>query len=180
VSSVLTLLFAPSLLFFINFYELKNVFSIYIIIILLLLPYTLIKKKIEESIILTIYLLLLLIAYFNNDFETVKFIPVLSATMFFMIFAHSTIKKKELIYKFTVKFYKKELSEEEIIFLKKSDFFWSLVIFIYAVFLLILVYIDNNLIWAFFSSIGWYIYFFLALSIQIIYGKLYVLKMPIR
>ncbi len=178
MSSLLTLFFAPSFLLFTYFFKFQELVFIYILISLVFLIYAYIKKKKKEDfIIVGIYLVLLLIAYFNNSFEAVKFIPVFSAMTFFAIFLHSVIKKNELIYKFTLRFYKKNLSDAEIIFLKNGDLFWSIAIFIYAIFLLSLVYFASNNIWAFFSSVGWYIYFIVALVIQIIYGKIYAIKM---
>ena len=178
MSSVLTLLFAPTFLIFIQYFQFKSVALVYIFVALLFLIYAYIKKKkMEDFIIVSIYLLILTIAYFNASLETVKFIPVLSAMTFFAIFAHSALKHNELIYKFTTRFYKKEISDAEVLFLKAGDSFWAVAIFLYAMFLLALVYMANDMIWAFFSSLGWYIYFVLALLAQIVYGKFYAIKL---
>ena len=178
MSSLLTLLFAPTFLIFIKFFDFQKVVIIYIVISLLFFAYALFKKKkAEDFYVLGIYLSILFIAYFNNDFATVKFIPVLSALAFFAIFAHSVVKKNELIYKFTTRVYKKQLSDGEILFLKQGDLFWSVAIFIYAMFLLSLVYFASDAVWAFSSSIGWYIYFGITLFVQVTYGKMYAIKM---
>jgi len=178
MSSLLTLLFAPTFLLLIRFFEFQEIVTVYIAVSLLFLAYAIIKKKkAEDFYVIGIYLTLLFIAYFNNNFETVKFIPVLSAMAFFGIFAYSVLKKNELIYKFTTRVYKKKLSDEEILFLKQGDFFWAVAIFIYAMFLLSLVYLATDEVWAFFSSIGWYIYFGITLFIQVTYGKMYAIKM---
>lgn len=178
MSSVLTLLFAPSFLILINYFEFKIVVLVYIFLSLLFLIYAYEKKKkLEDFIITSIYLLLLAVAYFNNSFESVKFIPVFTAMTFFVIFANSAIKKNELIFKFTKTFYKKKLTDAEAIFLKKGDSFWAVAILIYIIILMSLVYYGDNILWAFYSSIGWYIYFSLVLIIQIIYGKAYAIKL---
>lgn len=181
MSSILTLLFAPTFLILIQYFDFKSITFGYILISLLFLIYAYLKKsKIEDFIIIGLYLLVLTIAYFNASFETIKFIPVFSSMTFFTIFALSSIKKTELIYKFTTRFYKKKLTDEEIMFLKDGDSFWAITILLYTIFLLVLVYTGDNITWAFFSSIGWYIYFILALAIQIIYGKFYAIKMYIK
>ena len=178
MSSLLTLLFAPSFLILIQYFRFEKIVLIYILLSFLFLAYAYIKKKkSEDFVIITIYLLLLCFAYFYASFEAVKFIPVLTALTFSAIFTHASIKREELIFKFTTKFYKKELASDEIIFLKKGDSFWAIAIFIYAIFLLSLVYFSDDTMWAFFSSIGWYIYFFTTLLVQIIYGKIYAIKM---
>ena len=178
MSSVFTLLFAPTFLLFIQYFEFKTVTLVYIFLSFIALIYAYIKKKEKEDfVILIIYLLLLSAAFFTNSFNTVKFIPVFSAMAFFSIFAYGAIYKKELIYKFTARFYKKKLSDAEIIFLKKSDAFWAFSILLYSILLISLVYYGDDALWVFFSSIGWYIYFLLILSLQILYGKVYALKM---
>lgn len=178
MSSVITLLFAPSFLVLIQYFSFQLIVSIYILLSFIVLVYAFLKrKKAEDFIIISIYLVLLSIAYISNSFQSVKFIPVFSAMTFFTIFAYSSIKKKELIFNFTKKFYKKDLGEAESMFLKDGDKFWAVAILLYAVFLLSLVYYGDDRVWAFFSSVGWYIYFVLTLVTQIIYGKVYAIKM---
>jgi len=178
MSNVLTLLFAPTFLILIKYFEFKTVSLVYIFLSLLFLFYTYLRKKaFEDFVIITIYLVLLLFAYSLDSFEVVKYIPVFSAMTFCLIFIHSYIKKNEIILKFTTRFYKKELSKGEILFLKEGDLFWAIAIFIYSMLLISLIYYNNDSLWAFFSSIGWYIYFIVVLSIQILYGKIYAIKM---
>jgi hypothetical protein len=95
---------------------------------------------------------------------------------FFTLFAESARNKKELIYKLTQKFYKKELSIQEVAFLKKGDAYWAFSIFIYMLVQITLVFYASSTVWALYSSIGWYVYFVVILSFQIIYGKLYAIK----
>ena len=179
MSSVLTLLFAPSFLILIHYFEFKQVVLLYIFISLSFVVYAFFKKKkLEDFVILTIYLVLLTLSYFYVSLETLKFIPVFTSMAFFTLFADSEKKKKELIYKLTMKFYKKELSSQEVLFLKKSDLYWASSIFLYMMVQVSLVYLASDTIWAIYSSVGWYIYFVLVLGMQIIYGKVYAIKMP--
>ena len=178
MSSVLTLLFAPTFLILLQYFEFQTITLIYIFISLFGLTYAyIVKSKLEDFAIIGIYLVLLTLAYFTTSFEAVKFIPVFSAMTFFTVFALSFMKKGELIYKITTKFYKKKLSDGEIVFLKAGDAFWAGATLLYALFLVLIVYYENDMAWAIFSSVGWYIYFVLALGIQIIYGKFYAIKM---
>lgn len=178
MSSVLTLLFAPTFLLFVQYFEFKTVTLVYILLSFITLIYVYIKKKKkEEYAILTIYLLLLSAAFFTNSFNAVKFIPVFSAMTFCAIFTYGAIHKKELIYKFATRMSKKQFTDEEASFLKKGDAFWAWSILFYAVFLMFLVYNADDNLWAFFSSIGWYIYFLFILGLQIFYGKIYAIKM---
>lgn len=181
MSNLLTLLFAPTFLILIHYFDFRSVALIYIGFSSAFLIYAFIKKeKLEDCVIISIYLLLLIFSYFYNSVETVKFIPVFTAMTFAFIFTYSAIKNHTAIYKFTTRFYKKKLSEGEVVFLKKGDAFWAVAIFIYALFLLYLALNSDDKIWAFFSSLGWYIYFVLVLSLQILYGKVYAIKMPTK
>jgi len=178
LSSVLTLLFAPSFLFLIHYFEFQSVVVLYILCSFLFFLFLCFKKsKVEDFAIVGIYFLLLCFAYFHASLEVVKWIPVFTALTFFAIFTHSALKKGELIFRFTQKFYKKNLTEAEVLFLKKGDSFWAFALFVYIVLLISLVYYGNDVLWAFFSSLGWYIYFSIVLAIQIIYGKTYAIKL---
>lgn len=178
MSSVLTLLFAPSFLLLIHYFDFKLIVLIYILLSLSILLFTFIqKKKMEDFVILGIYIVLLTIAYSSVSLDTIKFIPVFTSMAFFVIFAQSALKKQALIFKLTQKFYKKNLSIAESDFLKQGDLYWALAILLYSIIQVILVFSASGTIWAIYSSIGWYIYFVIVLGVQIIYGKFYAIKM---
>jgi len=177
MSSVFTLLFAPSFILLIRFYDFKTVTIIYIILAIMLFSIILITKKdYKELLTPSIYIILLSFAYFFGSFDTVKIIPVFISSIFFTLFLNATIQKKALVYSFTKRFYPKPLQDKEIKFLKKSDFYWAIVTFINTLIQLILVFYDNTIVWAFYSSVGWYILFFIALIAQIAYGKFYAIN----
>jgi len=177
MSSVLTLLFAPSFLLLVRYFDFQQIVLSYILFLLVILVYAyLYKKKFEDFFILGIYLILLIISYFYASLTAVKFIPVFTSMAFCAIFAEAAIKKREFVYKLTQKFYKKNLLEKEREYLKKGDAYWAVCIFLYTVIQVIIIFTADDDFWAFYSSVGWYIYFVLILSLQILYGKLYVLK----
>ena len=177
MSSVITLLFAPSFLLLIHYFEFRFVVLLFIVLSVLLLIYSFIqKKKPEDFIVLSIYFLLLNVAYFFTSLDIIKFIPVFISMIFFSLFAEAALYKKALIYKLTKKFYKKKLSEQEIEYLKRGDSYWAISILIYMIIQGMFVLYANDTLWALYSSIGWYIYFVIVLALQIIYGKVYVLK----
>jgi len=178
MSSVITLLFAPSFLLLIHYFEFREVVLLFIALSLSLIIYAFIKKKkLEDFIILAIYFVLLSISYFYASLETIKFIPVFTSMAFFTLFAEAALNKKELIYKLTQKFYKKDLSVQQVNYLKKGDIYWAFSIFIYMLMQVALVFFASDTLWALFSSVGWYGYFLLVLGLQIVYGHMYALKM---
>lgn len=97
--------------------------------------------------------------------------------VFVSIFIHATINKTEIIFRFTKKFYTKQLSDKEVLYLKNGDLYWAIALFIYMLALFSVVLMGNDMLWAILSSVGWYIYFIIILTIQILYGKLYATKM---
>jgi len=178
MSSLLTLLFAPSFLLLIHYFAFEQVVILYIIFSLLLLFYAYQKKKkFEDFVVLGIYVVLLSVAYFYASIDIVKFIPVFTTMAFFTLFAEATLHKKELILKLTQKFYKKELSNAEVEYLKLGDIYWSISILIYMFIQIGLVFFATDELWALYSSLGWYVYFLIVLGFQIIYGKFYAIKM---
>jgi len=180
MSSVLTLLFAPSFLLLIHYFDFRDVVLAYIAISLLLLFYAFKKgKKGEDFIVLGIYFVILSISYFYADMLTIKFIPVLTSLTFSAIFAEAAIKKRELIYSFTKKFYKKDFSEAEVRFLKNGDGYWAVCILLFTVIQVVLTFMADDTLWALYSSVGWYLYFALCLVAQIAYGRLYAIKMSL-
>ncbi len=177
MSNIFTLFFAPSFVLLIRFYNFKIVTIIYIIFAIILFGITLIRKKNYKDLLTPfIYIVLLLFAYFFNSFNGIKMIPVFISLIFFTLFLNATIQKKALVYNFTKRFYPKPLQNKEIDFLKKSDFYWTIITFINTLIQFILVFYGNNVAWAFYSSAGWYILFFIALVAQISYGKLYAIN----
>ena len=127
-----------------------------------------------------IYIVALSIAYYFSSLESVKYIPVSLSTIFLLLFVDAHYHKKEMILGYTRKFYKKELSSEEVEFLKRGDGYWVGVMLINTLIHLYVVNFSSDIVWAFYASVGWYILFFLALFMQIIYGKIYVSKVLSR
>ncbi len=105
-----------------------------------------------------------------------KLLPAFLASIFFVVFLLSLLYKKHMILHFTQQFYKKELLDKEIEFLKKSDLYWVLVTFFNTALQVLFALFSNDIIWAFYASIGWYLYFAVALLIQVIYGKIFILN----
>ena len=132
------------------------------------------KLKIISSIALPIVILLLINHYDNATF--LKIIPAIISSVFFIFFLKAHMNNKQLILHYTQRFYKKELSEEEVKYISKGDLYWVYVTFLNTLIQVVLVFGDNNILWVFYTSVGWYIFLFIALIIQVLYGKLYVEK----
>jgi len=119
-----------------------------------------------------LYLIILGVAYYFNDVAFVWFLPVLVSSFFFVLLADAHFRGKKLILQYTQKFYKKELSQREEEYLAKGDAYWMFVTLLNTLLQLFFGLGDNQALWLFYSSVGWYILFFLALVLQVIYGKI--------
>lgn len=178
MTNLFTLLFAPSFLVLVRYFEFKTVVLIYILLSLSFFIYSFFKKKkAEDFIVITIYLVLLSVAYFSSSFETVKFIPIFVSMIFVALFIDATINKKHLILKFTQRFYPKKLCDPEVEFLKNGDFFWAISLSLYLIATIVVLFFASDITWAIVTSAGWYIYFAVTLTSQILYGKFYAIKM---
>ncbi len=174
------ILFAPMFVLLIHYFEFRSVVLGYLIMAILYFVYMYKSMSSYKDVIVPfLYVAILSVAYYFSSFETVKYIPVTLSAIFFLMFVDSHYNKKYMILGLTQKFYKKELKKEEVEFLKSGDFYWVLVMLINTLIHLYIVNFTSDLVWAFYSSIGWYVYFFGALIAQIIYGKVFGVKMHI-
>ena len=174
----LNLLFAPVFILLIQYFEFRAVVLVYLLLASAFFIYKLFKKKVYKDMLMpTIYLLSLSMAYYFSSLEAVKYIPVSLSLIISLLFIDPYIYKKEMILGFTRKFYKKELADAEVEFLKKGDGYWVGVMLINTSIHLYVINFSSDVVWAFYASVGWYILFFTSLFIQIIYGKVYAVKM---
>ena len=104
MSSLFSLLFAPSFLILIRYFEFNAIVLLYILLSVIFFIYAYKKqKKLEDFIVIATYFVLLCIAYFSTSFNTIKFIPIFTSMIFVAIFIDAALHKKELILKFTKK-----------------------------------------------------------------------------
>ncbi len=99
-----------------------------------------------------------------------KMVPAVFSLFAVSLFLIAVLRKNSLTLSLTKRFYKKELNFKEEAFLAKSDLYWF---FVTAFNTLIIVYLTlyaSNTTWAIYTSVGWYLYLFLALILQILYG----------
>lgn len=177
----INILFAPLFVLLVHYFELRSVVLLYLVMAGIFFVYMYTKKSsYKDMVVPSLYVIILSIAYYFSSFETVKYIPVTLSSIFFLMFVDSHYNKKYMILGFTQKFYKKDLKEEEVEFLRKGDFYWVFVMLINTLIHLYIVNFSSDLVWAFYSSVGWYVYFFGALIAQIIYGKVKGVKVSSR
>jgi uncharacterized membrane protein len=173
VNTIISLVFPPSFVLLIHFFNFSDVAFTYGAIVFLYMLFLIVKKEKLKSISTPIiYFAFIVIAYMLKSMAFIKLIPVLISATFFFVFLNAYIQNQTLILNMTKKFYR-NLDQKKADFIAKGDGYWALVIFINTLVQLGLVFYDNNELWAFYSSIGWYILMFVALVLQIVYGHFY-------
>jgi len=181
LSNFLTIIFAPMFVLLIHYFEFRSVVLVYLVFAIVYFIFKYFKKKsYKDMIIPSINIIILSIAYYFSSFQTVKYIPVTLSSIFLLLFIDAHFNKKYMILKFTKRFYHKALNEKEIEFIKKGDGYWVIVMLINTLIHLYIVNFCSDRVWAFYSSVGWYFLFFTALIGQIIYGKVYGVKVHSR
>ena len=181
ISNFFGLIFAPLFVVLLHYFKFESVVLVYLVMACGFFIYSYVKKdSLKDMVLPTIYVVALGIAYYFSSFESVKYIPVTLSVIFLFLFIDSHFNKREMVLGFTKKFYPKELTQEEIEFLKKGDGYWVVVMLINTMIHLYVVNFTSDVVWAFYSSIGWYILFFVSLIIQIVYGKVYGVRLYSR
>ncbi len=181
LSNILSIAFAPMFVLLIHYFEFKLVVLAYLLLAIGYFIYSIFKKKSYRDMVMpTIYIVAFFIAYYFSSMQSVKYIPVTLSMIFLLLFIDSHYNKKEMILGFTKQFYKKQLSDAEVAFLKNGDIYWVWVMGVNTLIHLYVVNFCSDAFWAFYASVGWYILFFTSLLMQIIYGKVYAVKMYIR
>ncbi len=181
MSNILSVLFAPVFVILLHYFEFDMVVKFYLIVAIVFFIYSFSRKQYARDMLMpTVYLVALILANCFSSMEVVKFVPVSLSLLFFVLFVDAAWNKKHMILGFTKQFYPKELDEAEEAFVKNGDGYWAVVTFVNTLIQIYVVYAGSDIVWAFYTSVGWYILFFVSLVAQIIYGKVYAVKMYYR
>lgn len=174
---VISLLFPPSFVIALYYFDFNGVALIFSIVMLVYLIVSIVFKGDIKSVSTPlIYFSFVLLAYLLNSMELIKIIPALISMTFFFVFFIAYIQKKALILNLTQRFYKKELTPNKKSFLEQSDGYWAGVILLNTLIQIGLIFLENNEFWAFYSSIGWYVFLAIGLFFQVVYERLFLVK----
>ena len=174
---IISLLFPPTFVIALYYYDFNFVAFIYCVFMLVYLIVSIVFKEDIKSVSTPlIYFCFVLFAYLFNSIEFVKVIPAFLSMIFFFIFFIAYIQKKALILQFSKRFNKKELTPSKKAFLELCDGYWAGVILLNTLIHIGLILLQNNELWAFYSSVGWYIFLAMGLFFQVVYEKLFVRK----
>jgi len=181
ISNFVGLIFAPLFVVLLHYFEFRSVVLFYFILACGFFLYSYLRKNSFRDMVLpTIYMVALGVAYYFSSLESVKYIPTTLSIIFMFVFVDSHFNKREMVLGFAKKFYPTKLTPQEIEFLRGGDKYWIYVMGVNTLIHLYVVNFTSDVVWAFYTSVGWYIFFFVSLIIQIIYGKIYCVRMYSR
>lgn len=106
-------------------------------------------------------------AYFSGSFVALKLYPLLLSLLFLIYFMASVFTKQYPLIAWVEKFKKRSLSEQEYRDVIISHWFWIGVLAFNTLIHLYLVIKSDTVFWALYSFAGWYLYFGLAMALQL-------------
>jgi len=111
-----------------------------------------------------------------DDVLALKAFPLtMSIIVTFFIYL-SYRKKDSIVLKFAKRFMKNNISIEERNYIQNSTLYWVGVSLVNVIIHFILFMSENTIIWAFYSSIGWYAVFIIGGMLQFLHRKFIFLK----
>ena len=174
VNTFISLAFAPLFVLALRFFSFENVaLSFAVVLFVYTLFVLLLKESIKTLSTPLIYFLFVLIAYYYVDIAFVKLIPALISAAFFLFFLNAALQKKSIVLQMFRRFSKREIDKNKEAFIAKSDGYWAGVLLLNTLIQLLFLFYGSNNLWAFYSSVGWYILLFAALVLQILYAKIF-------
>ncbi len=111
-----------------------------------------------------------------DDVLALKAFPLTMSIIVTFLLYLSYRKKDSMVLKFAKRFMKKEISIQEQKYIQDSTLYWVGVSFINIIIHFILFMSEDIVIWAFYSSIGWYGVFIVGGILQFLHRKFIFLK----
>lgn len=168
---IISLVYAPIVIYLLNNFDTKST-AIYIAIFTFIwLLINVIKKLKKELFLPLIYLFVSIIAYNLDSSFTLKFTPFLISFLVSGFIFYSYLVKNSFIFIFLDKF-KIKIKQKEKEYIEKSTLFWFLFSIINTTIHGLILYINDETYWIFYSSIGWYFIFLIAGVLQFFHRKI--------
>ncbi len=174
---LLATLYAPIVLALLYFFDVTTTGILLTVLSATHIATLALKKERKEAFFLplAVFVCSLFAAIFGNE-SYLRFAPLLISLGFLAVFALYAINKKSIPLEATIRFKKGELSERQKAFLASSHNWWIITLAINSGLHIYTLIFGDTLLWAVYSSFGWYVLFGVTLAINIIIGKLVVEK----
>jgi len=168
---LISLFYAPIVLVLYKNFEIKNV-SIFVFILSFIWLLISLKKGLNEYLIPLFYLIFSIIAYFLGNILLLKVLPAFISTLLCIYILYSYFTKNSFIFDFLSRF-RKKIEQKEKEYIQKSTLFWFFIALINLIVHCYILYLDDIILWTFYSSLGWYFIFIFGAIVQFIHKKLY-------
>ena len=172
---IFSFLYAPIIVFLLNYFEIKTVALVMLCFgtfWLLILRY----KSIKTLIFPIFYIMVALFAFIFDDFLVFKFLPLLISIAVMLFLVISYFDNDSIILHFAKKIHKRSLENDEVSYINRCTFFWLFLAFLNIFFHISVLLLQNDRYWIIYSSFGWYGVFFVGGIIQYLHRKLIFLK----
>lgn len=100
-----------------------------------------------------------------------KSFPLTLSVLFLAAFIYAEITKEYFLIKYITKY--KQLDEAELLYLKKTHFIWIVISFINVSLHTYCLFFGSTEVWAFYSTVGWYILLGSGILFQIGFRRFY-------
>lgn len=167
---IISLFYAPSVLFLFRNYDIKIV-SIFVFFLSFLWFLVSFKKGFKEYLIPLLYLVFSLIAYFLNSIMLLKVLPAFISTLLSVYILYTYLSKNSFIFEFLKRF-GKEVADIEKQYIQKSTLFWFFIALLNLAIHIYVLTLDDIIIWTFYASIGWYGVFIFGAILQFLHKKI--------
>ncbi|WP_419678082.1 hypothetical protein ACN2EN_01520 [Aliarcobacter lanthieri] len=168
---IISLIYAPIVLFSLKYFDIKTA-SIYIFIFSFFWFLINVRKGFKEYGFSILYMVFAIFAYFVQNSLFLKITPSILSFIVTSFVLYSYFTKSSFVIYYIEKF-KKNLKDEDKIYLQNSTLFWFVVALTNFILHIFILYYDDIIIWTIYSSFAWYFVFIFGLIIQIIHKKLY-------
>jgi intracellular septation protein A len=181
INTFISLAFAPVFVLALRFFSFENVSFVFAVIMFVYTLFILYKKESLKTLSTPlIYFIFVLFAYYYINIAFVKLIPALISGAFFLFFLNAAIQKKSVVLHMFRRFSKREIEKAKEEYIAKSDGYWAGILLLNTLIQLLFLFYGSNEVWAFYSSVGWYVLLFIALVLQILYAKIFYEKRGLK
>src|SRR5574344_860765 len=154
---IISLIYAPIVLFSLKYFDIKTA-SIYIFIFSFIWFLLNMKKGLKEYGFSILYMIFALVAFFVENSLFLKITPSILAFIVTAFVLYSYLSKSSFVIYYIEKF-KKNLSNEDKIYLQNSTLFWFFVALTNLLLHIFIFYYNDILIWTIYLSFAWYFVF---------------------
>jgi 1-acyl-sn-glycerol-3-phosphate acyltransferase len=167
---IFSLLYVPAVIGVYLYFGVQKAALVLILLALLYGTFAWIKtKKIDTVLPAGIALVLGLSAFLSSDFLSLKLYPLILSLIFFFSFIFSVASRRYLLIGWIEKFRKTPLNERERRDIILSHWFWIAVLGFNCGIHTLLVLDDSITLWGWYSFVGWYLLFAVAIFFQIVF-----------